>query len=137
LLKIKWFLALLFLLILISSTIVGFAADNKVIAYYFHGSARCTTCHKMEEYAKEAIKSNFPDELANGMLVFRAVNIEEKNNKHFIDEYQLYTKALIISQVKDSKEIRHKNLTKIWEYARNKDKFSDYVTEEIKNYLEG
>ena len=133
--RIRRFFASLLLVIFTSSAVSGFAADSKVIAYYFHGSARCPTCHKMEKYAKEAIENNFPNELENGTLTFKRVNVEEKENEHFINEYQLFTKALVISQVEDGKESRHKNLTKIWEHVRNKDRFFEYVTDEINGYL--
>lgn len=133
--RIKYLIASILSLIFITGAISGFAADSKVIAYYFHGSARCPTCHKMEKYAKEAIENSFPNELDNGTLVFKTVNVEEKSNKHFINEYKLYTKALVISQIENSKEVRHKNLTKIWEYVRDKDRFFEYVTNEINDYL--
>ena len=61
---------------------------------------------------------------------------EKEGNEHFINDYQLYTKSLVISKIEDSKETQHKNLEKIWEYARDKTKFFDYVTNEIKVYLE-
>lgn len=112
-----------------------FADDGKVIAYYFHGNARCSTCHKMEQYTKETIEEKFKDELNDGLLVFKAVNIDEKENEHFVTDYQLYTKTLIISRVESGKEIEHQNLKKIWEYVRDKDKFCSYVTTEIDNYL--
>ena len=121
-------------LVLISTATV-FAADVKIIAYYFHGNARCPTCYKMEQYAKEAIEENFKDELANGLLVVKTVNVEKKENKHFLDDYQLYTKALVISRVENGKEIEHNNLTKIWEYVRDKNRFFSYVTTEINKYL--
>ena len=38
--------------------------------------------------------------------------------------------------MKDGKEIKSKNLDKIWQLARNKQKFIDYVTAEIKGFLE-
>ncbi|MCF7908276.1 MAG: nitrophenyl compound nitroreductase subunit ArsF family protein [Candidatus Omnitrophica bacterium] len=114
---------------------MAFGEDTKIIAYYFHGNARCVTCYKMEQYAKEAIEENFKDELVKGLLVFKEVNIEEKENKHFVDEYQLYTKTLVISYIEDGKEIKHKKLTKIWEYVRDKKKFFNYVTTEISTYL--
>jgi hypothetical protein len=118
---------------------VSFAADNpsdkKVYAYYFHGSMRCSTCYKLEQYSKEAIESNFKPELASGELEFRAVNIEEKVNTHFVNDYQLYTKALVLSLVKNGKEIRSKNLDKIWELVGNKGKFIGYIKEEVANFL--
>jgi hypothetical protein len=123
------------LLILAAGTIAGYAADKKVIAYYFHGNARCPTCHKMEKYTKEAIESGFSNELKSGALAFMRVNVEEEGNEHFIAEYQLYTKALVISQIEDDKEVRHKDLSKIWEYVRDKERFLEYVTGEINGYL--
>jgi hypothetical protein len=111
-----------------------FAADSssaKVTAYYFHGSFRCYTCNMMERYSQEAIEANFKDALASGKLEFKAVNVEDRGNEHFVDDYKLYTKSLIISLVKDGKEIKSKNLDKIWELARNKQKFIEYVTAEV------
>src|SRR5512135_1005505 len=34
----------------------------RVIAYYFHGTARCVTCKKIEAFAREAIGESFPDQ---------------------------------------------------------------------------
>ncbi|MDD5681065.1 MAG: nitrophenyl compound nitroreductase subunit ArsF family protein [Candidatus Omnitrophica bacterium] len=112
-----------------------FSANTKIITYYFHGNVRCPTCHKMEQYTKEAIEENFKDELANGLLVFKAVNVDEKENEHFISDYQLYTQSLIISYIENGKETQHKNLTKIWEYAGDKKRFFSYVTTGISGYL--
>jgi hypothetical protein len=118
---------------------VSFAADKplakKVYAYYFYGSMRCPTCYKLEQYSNEAIGSNFKSELASGKLEFKAINIEEKANTHFVNDYQLYTKTLILSLVEDGKETKLKNLNKIWELVGNKDQFIQYVKEEVANFL--
>ena len=55
--------------------------------------------------------------------------------KHFIRDYKLYTKSLVLSLVKDNQQIEWKNLTKIWQYARNKDMFFNYVKEELSSFL--
>ncbi|MFH1856620.1 MAG: nitrophenyl compound nitroreductase subunit ArsF family protein [Candidatus Omnitrophota bacterium] len=133
----KIFLVILAAVAVISSAI-AFAADSssaKVIAYYFHGSFRCPTCMNMEKYSREAIDSNFKDALASGNLEFKVVNVEERGNEHFVDEYKLYTKTLILSMVKDGKKIKSKNLDKIWELARNKQKFIEYVTGEVNAFM--
>lgn len=109
---------------------------DKVIAYYFHGNARCYTCHTMEQYSKEAIEANFKDAISSGKLEFKSVNIDESGNEHFAQDYQLYTKSLILSLVKAGKEMKWKNLDKIWEHVRDKQKFCDYVTEEVNDFLE-
>ena len=106
------------------------SADTTVIVYYFHGSFRCPTCMHMEQYSKEAVEA-----LGEGKPEFNAINVEEQGATHFVNEYQLYTKALILSCVQNGKEIKSKNLTKIWEYAHNREKFVEYVTVEIKSFL--
>jgi len=109
--------------------------EYKITAYYFHGSFRCITCTDMEKYSKEAIEANFKDALVSGKLEFKAVNVEESGNEHFVDDYQLYTKSLILSLVKDGVEIKSKNLDKIWQYAGNKQKFIEYVANGVNSFL--
>ena len=133
----KLFLVILAVVAVISPA-TALAADSgsaKVIAYYFHGDFRCYTCMNMEKYSKEALQTNFKKELDSGSLEFKAVNVEDKENEHFVKDYQLYTKSLILSLVKDGKEVKSKNLDKIWELARNKQKFMDYVTGELNSFM--
>ncbi|MDD5166109.1 MAG: nitrophenyl compound nitroreductase subunit ArsF family protein [Candidatus Omnitrophica bacterium] len=111
------------------------STQGYVIAYYFHGVFRCPTCRKLEQYSKESIEANFKDALASGKIIFKVVNVEEKGNEYFTKDYQLYTKSLVISLVKDGKEVKFKNLDKIWEYVGDKQKFYDYVKEEVAVFL--
>lgn len=130
-----FFFAFIFTLKCFSEETATFVPKNYIIAYYFHGTFRCPTCHKLEEYSKEAIEANFKNELTSGKIVFKAVNVDEKANEHFVNDYQLYTKSLVISLVRGGKEGKFKNLTKIWEYAGNKQRFYDYVRDEIAAFL--
>lgn len=109
--------------------------NNYIVVYYFHGNFRCYSCHRIEQLSKEAIEHYFRNELDSGKLIFKAVNVEKKENEHFIKDYQLYTKSLIISLVKDNKEVKFHNLTRIWEFLGNKQKFFEYVRDEIAEYL--
>lgn len=111
------------------------AKGAHVVAYYFHGDMRCPTCHKLEQYSKEAVETNFKDALQSGKLEFKVVNVEDKGNEHYGSDYQLYTKSLILSLVKDGKEIKWKNMDKIWEYVRNKEKFIEYVKSGVAGLL--
>jgi len=133
----KRFLIILVVGIFLINVSSAFCDNGKVIVYYFHGSFRCPTCRNLEQYAKDAIENNFKKELARGALVSKTVNVEEKGNEHFVDDYQLYTKSLVLSLVEDGKEIKYKNLDKIWEYVRDKTKYMDYVKDEVGNFLKG
>lgn len=135
----KLFLVILAAVAVVSASSSAIAVKDKpvakVIAYYFHGTFRCYSCTNMEKYSREAIEANFKDALASGKLEFKAVNVEDRGNEHFVNDYQLYTKSLILSFVKDGKEVKSKNLDKIWEYSRNKQKFINYVTAEISGFM--
>ncbi|MFA5177193.1 MAG: nitrophenyl compound nitroreductase subunit ArsF family protein [Candidatus Omnitrophota bacterium] len=135
----RLFLVILAAVAVISLNYSAFATEDKpaakVIAYYFHGNFRCPTCQAMEKYSKEAIENNFKNELASGKLEFKAVNTDEQGNEHFVRDYQLYTKSLVLSLVKGGKETKAKNLTQIWDRVRNKQSFIDYVDEEVANFL--
>lgn len=128
-----------FILFVMSAGGPAFAAQEKpagkVIAYYFHGTFRCYSCNMLEKYSKEAIETHFKDALASGRLEFKAVNVEDRGNEHFVTDYKLFTKSLILSLVKDGKEARYENLDKIWEYVRNKEKFTSYVAEKVRAFL--
>jgi hypothetical protein len=109
--------------------------NAKVIAYYFHGTFRCTTCQNIEKYSKEAIEHYFPNELKNGKIEFKPLNVEETENRHYIQDYQLFSRALVISLVKQDKEVTWKNLSDVWKHVRNKDKFFQYVKDEVDIFL--
>ncbi|MBC2714805.1 MAG: hypothetical protein HF978_05780 [Desulfobacteraceae bacterium] len=139
------FLVLFVLAVSISTAHAGQAASEEavaekpthyIVATYFHTTARCSTCHKIEELSSQAVNLNFENELKSGKVVWRAINVDEPENKHYNKDYQLYTKSLIISEVKDGKEIQWKNLEKIWTYVRDEEKFDAYVKDEIKDWIE-
>ena len=109
--------------------------DAKVIVYYFHGNVRCTTCRTIEKYSREAVERYFPDELKNGKLVFRTMNVEDAANHHYIQDYQLFSKSLVVSLVKQDKEVTWKNLTDVWKLVGDKDKFFQYVKDEVEKFL--
>jgi hypothetical protein len=112
------------------------AASPKVIAYYFHTTYRCVTCRAIEAFSHEAIEQGFAQALKDGKLDFRVVNVEERANQHFVREYQLFTKSLILVKMKDGKQAEWKNLSRVWELVRRKDAFLRYVQDEVRAYLE-
>jgi len=106
-----------------------------LVVTYFHTSFRCPTCHNIENYSKAAVYSNFADELKTGELVWRTINVDEPENKHFIKDYQLYSKHLIVSEIKDGRQVRWKDLKDVWTHVRNEEKFENYVKTEISDWL--
>lgn len=106
-----------------------------VAVYYFHGNFRCVNCHNIEKYTKETVEKYFQKELDTGRIVFKAINVETNGNEHFISDYGLYTKSVVVSLVKSGKEVNFVNLTKVWEHLSNRDAFHRYVKDEIEGCL--
>lgn len=108
----------------------------KVIAYYFHGNFRCATCRKIEAYTQEAIARDFVNDLKDGELDWRVVNIDKPENEHFIQDYQLTTRSFVLVETINGKQKKWKNLNRIWNLVRNKTEFQQYIRDETKAFLE-
>lgn len=111
--------------------------DHRVIVFYFYGNVRCFTCKRIERLTKEAVKEEFGEEMKNGIVEMKAINVEEPRNNHFIRDYRLYTRSVIVSDLTQGKEERWKNLVRVWELVRNDEAFKRYVQKEVKEYLQG
>ncbi|MFC1568675.1 nitrophenyl compound nitroreductase subunit ArsF family protein [bacterium] len=132
----RWMWILLFGFICFESLIAQSSDSIVVKTIYFHTSYRCATCQKLENYATEAIHQHFEKELISKHLIFESINIEEKTHEHFIDDYALVTKSIILSKLKDGNEITWKNLDKIWLLVRNEQKYKQYIIDEIRAMME-
>ena len=111
------------------------ARPHRVIAYYFHTTYRCASCRAIEAYSREAIESAFADEIKDGRLLWKVVNIEVKGNEHFVKDYSLYTKSLVLVNEVRGKPAEWKNLEKVWQLLLDKPKFLRYVQDETRGYL--
>jgi len=113
------------------------ATPDGAVVYYFHGNVRCATCKKIEAYTDDAVSQEFSQELQNGALSWRVVNVEEPQNRHFIQDFQLVTKSVVLAEYRDGNVVRWKNLDKVWQLVRNQDAFAAYIRDETSAFLGG
>ncbi|MBI4718468.1 MAG: hypothetical protein HY763_11725 [Planctomycetes bacterium] len=117
----------------------GDAADGEsgaaVVAYYFHGSARCTTCLTMERFAKEAVEQAFAGDIAAGRVRWRAINYDEPDNGHFVQQFELVASALVIAAPGAPPAWR--KLERIWDLVGDEVAYKDYVVSEVGAVLRG
>jgi hypothetical protein len=111
------------------------AEADGVVAFYFHGNVRCATCRKIEAYADEAIHVGFAEALENGTLIWSVVNVDEPDNKHYVEDFELVTRSVVLAEYRDGEVVRWKNLDKVWQLVRSKDGFVEYVQEEAGEFL--
>lgn len=110
--------------------------DAELVVYYLSQGKDCSTCEYIDEYTREALNKYFADELASGRIVWRAADMDQPEHKHFITDYDLYTKSVVLVALDDGEETAHKNLEKIWDHVYDKPKFLDYIRTEVEGMLD-
>lgn len=112
------------------------AHSPRFVAYYFHGNVRCATCRKLEAYSEEAITEGFAPQLAAGTLAWRVVNVDEPANKHFVQDFELVTRSLVLVEYRDDEVARFENLRLVWQLVGDKAGFLKYVRDSTGRFLE-
>uniref|UniRef100_UPI004056112D nitrophenyl compound nitroreductase subunit ArsF family protein n=1 Tax=Candidatus Electronema sp. TaxID=2698783 RepID=UPI004056112D len=105
--------------------------QNTTRVYYFHGNQRCKTCKKIEALTKKTLEENFAAQLKDGSVELQVVNVDETENEHFVEDYQLATRSVVVSQIKQGKEAKWRRLDKVWQLVHDEPAFSDYLRTEI------
>ncbi len=108
---------------------------DRVNVYYFHTTFRCPSCTAIENNTKDSVEDHFKKELESGTVVFKEVNVDLEENKHYIKGFELVTKQVIVEQIKNGKQTKWKNLDKVWELFRDGQQFSVYIKDEVEEYL--
>ncbi len=106
-----------------------------VAVYYFHRTLRCDTCLKFEEYADEALRSRFTEELADGRLVWSVLNVDDESNGPLVDAYDIFESSLVVSTVEAGEERSWEKLEAIWGFVGDKLTFLSYIQGEVEARL--
>ncbi len=109
----------------------------KTVVYYFHGNMRCASCRKIEAYTKEALQSEFAEALQTGNLELQVINVDESANEHYVQDFQLYTRSVILERRAGDQQQQWKNLDQVWSLIRDKTAFMEYVQKQIETMMEG
>ncbi len=115
------------------ATVDGVAPDWAV--YYFYNDVYCTTCEKLENYALETLKTQFTEDLASGKLQWQALDMTASENEHYVMDYKLYSKSVVLVAFDQGKEQRWENLTEIWDLAHDKAAYMAYVETHLRNFM--
>lgn len=118
-----------------ATSVTATTAPAEYVAYYFHRTARCVTCLKIEHSAHDVIFRDFADQLREGKLLFLPTDVEAVGNEHFIKDYELVSQALVLVNYDDGKVVRSRNLERIWDLVGDSAQFDEYVRHEVATFL--
>ncbi len=111
------------------------AGKNGVDVIYFHGNMRCPTCRRIEADAQEALQTQFTDRLARGEVSWQAINYEQPENAHYLEDYQLVAPTVVVVQRRDGRQSAWQNLARVWELVGDQAAFTAYIQQGIDPYL--
>jgi hypothetical protein len=111
--------------------------DPDFAVYFFYNDIYCSTCEKLENYALETIKTTFADELEAGQLQWRTLDMRTPENNHFVEDFRLYSKSVVLVAFADSTIIRHKNLEEIWDKVADQEEYQHYITTSMTEFMSG
>jgi hypothetical protein len=92
----------------------------QVVVHYFHATARCQTCRAIEQVTGEALTAAFGDRLAAASVAWRPLNVEEPDHRHFIEEFQLTSRDVVVVRQTPAGERQWKRLGRVWQLAHDR-----------------
>lgn len=105
--------------------------SNGIVLDYFTFGKRCTTCVRMETWAREAVEAEFADDMKSGRLMLRTSDGDPTT----LRKYGLTTKSLVLRNVQEGKETSWRSLDRIWELNGDEAAYKAYIIEQIKQAL--
>jgi len=108
------------------------SSSDKIEAYYFHFTARCTTCKTIEAKAKENLETLYPNQVKQGLITFQSLNLEEEANKALAEKLGVSGQTLLL--VKGDQKINLTNEGFMYAVAKP-EKFKEIINEKVDGLL--
>ena len=106
------------------------------VVYYFYTNTRCSSCKTIEAYTREAVATKLAAGYKDWKVEFKGVNVEDKENEHFVQDYWLNSKSVVVQKFAGKKPLKWAKLDKVWQLLGDKFVFMNYVYDETKKLLD-
>ncbi len=110
-------------------------APDVIQVTYFSSDVRCATCVRIERLTRETVEKNFAAEIASGRIVLSTINLDGPGNEHFVQDYQLISKTVIVSDRAKGQEVKWENLQEVWSKQKDEQAFEAYVVDAVRRHL--
>jgi len=77
---------------------------NIIEVFNFHSTNRCVTCKAIEANTKYTLNTYFASELKSGKIKHKVINLDEKENDHLGEKFQVYGTSLFLNVITNGKE---------------------------------
>lgn len=110
--------------------------DNGVVVYDFRNTQRCASCITIENWTSGTLKEEFAPQLADGTLIWRPLDVQQPENVHFVQDYQLTSISVVLVRYTNGKPGRWENLQNVWQLLGDQKAFHDYITSSTRSFLD-
>jgi len=118
-----------------SKVMVTTDTSRKIEVIDFYGTHRCVTCEAIEANAKYTIDTYFKNEVNDGVIVFKTINVDKDENYSVAEKFEATGTALFINVIKDGQE-HHIDLTNFaFDKGKDQEAFSTELKEKISEQL--
>ncbi|MBU4241123.1 MAG: hypothetical protein KKE79_04985 [Actinobacteria bacterium] len=107
---------------------------EKVELVHFHPRFRCVSCNNIEKYAREVAGNDFKEQMEDGKLEYRSLEIEDENNRELVDELDVGGSSLYLIISGDGKRT-HREIKDVWLYWDKPDEAKQIIKEDLSKYL--
>lgn len=107
---------------------------DKIEVVHFHATQQCYSCITVGELALKTIKEKFPEEYANGKIVFRDINGELQENRDMVMKYRAGGSSLFVNAIKDGQDNIEEDTT-VWRLISDENQFMDYFQGRLNKLL--
>jgi hypothetical protein len=110
------------------------AADlprDGVVVYYFHGRQRCYTCNKMETLAESVVAGQFTEEVRDGWVLFKSVDMQTPEHSHFVQDFELRSAGVVMVERRQGQDVQWRRLDEVWTKIRDEEQYRSYIAENL------
>jgi len=113
---------------------IAAAMQDGIVMYYFSQGKECSTCDKLESYSHETLHTYFKDDIEAQSMAWRKVDLDDPEHEHFVTDFDLFSKSIVLVEYRDGEQIRWNNLTEIWDRVFEKKGFLEYIRAETQGF---
>ena len=109
---------------------------NTIEVFDFHTTNRCITCKAIESNTLYTLETYFSEELENGKITFKVVNIDDKENYELAKKFKASGTSLYLNIINPEKEKQIDLTAFAFTYGKKQDVFSERLKNKIEKQLE-
>jgi len=116
------------------STITSIPSSGVLEVYHFHETKQCYSCRVLGELAKETMNTSFMQEMDEGKIFFRSVNIQLPENAEIVSRFVPTSSSLMIGYT-DEAGFHAENQIQLWYKLGDKIAFGEELSGVIRKRL--